>query len=133
MTRFTAVHWLLIFLLGILAVGCLVLAMRLFKVDYPIERKDQLQRSLKIGGVSVVCSFIVILIAGVFIWAETGVIQGMVLAFPALCMIPFVFAISALGTYVQFFWYEKLSNYQERIIKRQIERFESHDQNFPSK
>ncbi len=133
MNGFTTVHWILISFLGILALGCLVLAMRLFTVEYPIERGDQLHRSLKIGGVSAIFSFIVVLIAGVFIWAKTGVLKGMVLALPALCLIPFIFAISTLGTYVQFFWYKKLFNYRESIIQRQIDRIESHDQEPPLK
>jgi len=78
-------------------------------------------------------SFIVILIIGVFIWAETGVFESMILAYPALCLVPFVFAITALGTYVQFFWYARLSKYRDDLIQRQIERLESHDQEPPSK
>jgi len=131
--NFAFVHWLLILFLGILTLGCLVLAIRQFTVVYPIERSNQLRRSLKIAGLISIMSFIVILIIGVFIWAETGVFESMILAYPALCLVPFVFAISALGIYVQFFWYERLSKYRDDLIQRQIERFESHDQEPPSK
>jgi hypothetical protein len=133
MIGFTFVHWLLFLFLGILALGSLVLAIRLFKVEYPIERRDQFRRSLKIGGLAAFFSFIVVLIIGTIVWAETGVMKSMVLASPILCLIPFVFAISAIGTYVQFFWYEKLNKYREGILQRQIERFESHNQNPPAK
>lgn len=131
--KFTFVHWLLILLLGILALGCLVSAIRLFNVKYPIERKEQFRRSLRIGGLAAIFSFIVVLIIGVYIWAETGVLKSMILAFPGLCLVPFIFAISALGTYVQFFWYARLSKYRDDLIQRQIERLESHDQKPPSR
>jgi Na+/H+ antiporter NhaC len=121
------------FFLGLLALGCLVLAIRQFTVVYPIERSNQLRRSLKIAGLISIMSFIVILIIGVFIWAETGVFESMILAYPALCLVPFVFAITTLGTYVQFFWYARLSKYRDDLIQGQIERLESHDQEPPSK
>lgn len=131
--NFAFIHWLLIFFLGLLALGCLVLAIRQFTVVYPIERSNQLQRSLKIAGLISTMSFIAILIVGVFVWAETGIFESMILTYPALCLVPFVFAISALGTYVQFFWYERLSKYRDNLIQRQIERFESHGQEPPTK
>jgi hypothetical protein len=133
MINFAFIHWLLMFFLGLLALGCLVLAIRQFTVVYPIERSNQLRRSLIIAGLISIMSLIVILIIGVFIWAETGVFESMILAFPALCLVPFVFAITALGTYVQFFWYARLSKYRDDLIQRQIERLESHDQEPPFK
>lgn len=133
MMQFTFLHLLLIILLGLLALGCLIIAIRQFTVVYPIERSNQLRRSLKIAGLISIMSLIMILILGVFIWAETGVFASMILAYPALCLVPFVFAISALGTYVQFFWYAKLHKYKEDITKRQIERFDSHNHNSPNK
>ncbi|MEN4013945.1 MAG: hypothetical protein ROW48_18090 [Bellilinea sp.] len=128
MMNFALIQWLLIFFLGLLALGCLVLAIKQFTVVYPIERSNQLRRSLRIAGLISIMSFIVILIVGVFIWAETGVLESMTLAYPALCLVPFVFVISALGTYVQFFWYARLSKYRDELIQRQIERFTSHQQ-----
>lgn len=133
MINFAFIHWLLMCFLGLLALGCLVLAIRQFTVVYPIERSNQLRRSLKIAGLISIMSLIVILIIGVFIWAETGVFESMILAYPALCLVPFVFAITALGTYAQFFWYARLSKYRDDLIQRQIERLESHDQEPPSK
>jgi hypothetical protein len=128
MMEFTIVHWLLLILLGILALSCLILAIRLFNVEYPIEKRDQYRRSLKIGGLAAICFFIVVLIVGIFIWAETGVMKSIVLAFPILCMVPPIIAISVLGAYIQFFWYERLSEYRDDLIKKQIERFESNNQ-----
>lgn len=133
MMNFAFIHWLLIFFLGLLALGCLVLAIRQFNVVYPIERNNQLRRSLRIASLITIMSLIVILIIGVFIWAETGVFESMILAIPALCLVPFVFAIAALGTYVQFFWYGRLSKCKDDLIQRQIERLESNDQEPPSK
>lgn len=132
MMNFAFIHWLLMFSLGLLALGCLVLAIRQYTVVYPIERNNQLRRSLKIAGLITIMTLIVILIIGVFIWAETGVFESMILAYPALCLVPFVFAITALGTYVQFFWYARLSKYRDDLIQRQIERLESNDQEPPS-
>ena len=131
--NFTFIHWILMVFLGLLALGCLVLAIRQFTVVYPIDKSNQLRRSLKIAGSISIMSFIVILIIGVFIWAETGVFESMILAYPALCLVPFVFAITALGTYVQFFWYARLSKYRDDLIQNQIERLESHEQENPSK
>ena len=91
MMNFALIHWLLMFFLGLPALGCLVLAIRLFTVVYPIERNNQLRRSLIIAGLISIMSFIVILIVGVFIWAETGVFESMILAYPALCLVPFIF------------------------------------------
>ncbi len=133
MMNFAFIHWLLMLFLGLLALGCLVLAIRQFTVVYPIKRSNQIRWSLKIAGLISIMSFIVILIIGVFIWAETGVFESMILAYPALCLVPFVFAITALGTYVQFFWYARLSKYRDDLIQGQIERLESHDQEPPSK
>ncbi len=133
MMKLTFVHWLLLLFLGALALGCLVLAIRQFTVVYPIDRRNQLRRSLKIAGLLAILNFIVVLIAGVFIWAETGVFKSIILAFPGLCLVPFLFVISAVGTYVQFFWYERLSKYRDDLIQKQVERFESHEQGPPSK
>lgn len=133
MMNFSFIHWLLMFFLGLLALGCLVLAIRQFSVVYPIERHNQLRRSLKIAGVISIMSLIVILMIGVFIWAETGVFESMILAYPALCLVPFVFAVTAVGTYVQFFWYARLSKYRDDLIQKQIERLEPNDQNLPNK
>lgn len=130
--NFTFIHWLLMFFLGLLALGCLILAIRQFTVVYPIDRRNQLRRSLKIAGLAAIFSFIVVLIVGVFIWAETGVFESVILVYPAFCLIPFIFAISAVGTYVQFFWYARLSKYRDDLIQRQIERLESQERKPPS-
>lgn len=133
MMELTSVHWLLLLLLGALALGCLVLAIRQFTVVYPIDRRNQLRRSLIISGLLAILNFIMVLIAGVFIWAETGVFKSIILAFPGLCLVPFLVVFSVVGTYVQFFWYERLSKYRDGLIQRQIEQFESHGQEPPSK
>ena len=134
MMNFTFIHWLLVFFLGLLALGCLVLAVRQFTVVYPIDRRNQLRRSLKIAGLISIMSLIVILITGVFIWGETGIFEGIFLAFiPALCLVPFVFVISAIGTYVQFFWYARITEFKDDLIQKQVERIESQDQDPPSK
>lgn len=125
--NFAFMHWLLIIILGLVALGCLVLAIRQFTVMYPIEKNDQLRRSLVIAGLISIMFLIVLVILGVFIWAETGVFESMVLVYPALCVVPFLFVISALGTYVQFFWYARLYKYRSDLIQRQIDRLESHE------
>ena len=134
MMNFTFIHWLLVFFLGLLALGCLVLAVRQFTVVYPIDRSNQLRRSLKIAIWAVLFSLIMILVVGVFVWAETGIFEGVFLVFiPALCLVPFVFVISAIGTYVQFFWYARITEFKDDLIQKQIERIESQDQDPPSK
>jgi hypothetical protein len=122
------IHWFLILLLSVLAIGCLVLVIRLFNVELPIDRRNQLERSLKIGGLTVLFSIIGFLIIGVFIWAETGVSKSIVIALPMLCLVPFVFALSVLGTYIQFFWYTKLSKFKDDTIRKQVEKLESPNQ-----
>ena len=132
--NFTFIHWLLVFFLGLLALGCLVLAVRQFTVVYPIDRSNQLRRSLKIAGLISIMSLIVIFITGVFIWGETGIFESIFLVFiPALCLVPFVFVISAIGTYVQFFWYARITEFKDDLIQKQVERIESQDQDPPSK
>lgn len=134
MMNFTFIHWLLVFFLGLLALGCLVLAVRQFTVVYPIDRSNQLRRSLKIAIWAVLFSLIMILVVGVFVWAETGIFEGVFLVFiPALCLVPFVFVISAIGTYVQFFWYARITEFKDDLIQKQVERIESQDQDPPSK
>jgi hypothetical protein len=134
MMNFTFIHWLLVFFLGLLALGCLVLAVRQFTVVYPIDRSNQLRRSLKIAIWAVLFSLIMILVVGVFVWVETGIFEGVFLVFiPALCLVPFVFVISAIGTYVQFFWYARITEFKDDLIQKQIERLESQDQDPPSK
>ena len=131
---FTFIHWFLVFFLGLLAFGCLVLAVRQFTVVYPIDRSNQLRRSLKIAGLISIMSLIVIFITGVFIWGETGIFESIFLVFiPALCLVPFVFVISAIGTYVQFFWYARITEFKDDLIQKQVERLESQDQDPPSK
>lgn len=134
MIEFTILHWLLISFLGILALGCLIAAIKQFvTVKYPLQRSDQTRRALIVAGLSSISFFFIVLLSGVIVWADTGHFRSVVLVFPILCMAPFIFAISGLGTYVQFFWYERLSKYKEDLIKKQIERFESHNQEPPSK
>ena len=76
MMNLTFIHWLMLFFLGLLAIGCIVLAIRQFTVVYPVESSNQLRRSLKIAGLISTMSFLVMLIVGVFIWAETGVFES---------------------------------------------------------
>jgi hypothetical protein len=128
MIEFTLIQWLLLILLGLLGLGCLILAIRLFIVNYPITKKDQFRRSLKIGGLSTIIYCIVVLIMGIFIWAETGVFKSIVLALPVLCLLPLIVIITVLGTYIQFYWYGRLSKYKDELIRKQIEKYELHDQ-----
>ena len=126
--KFTFIHWILIFCSGILALVCLFIAMKLFNIKYPITKRDQFIRSLKIGGLLAIFSLIVVFVIGIFIWAETGVFKSIVLALPILCIIPLIVVIGIVGTYVQFFWYGRLSKYKDELSKKQIEIYESHDQ-----
>ena len=125
--KFTFIHWILIFCSGILALVCLFIAMKLFNIKYPITKRDQFIRSLKIGGLLAIFSLIVVFVIGIFIWAETGVFKSIVLALPILCIIPLIVVIGIVGTYVQFFWYGRLSKYKDDLTKKQIEIYESHD------
>jgi hypothetical protein len=119
--EFTVIHGLLIGLLGLLALGCLILAIRQFRVIYPIKRNDQIIRSVKIAGFSTLFSIIMILITGVLIWAKTGIFQSIVLAIPMLFIVPFVSVISAIGSFVQFSWYAKVVKYRDNLIQQQID------------
>jgi len=101
--------------------------MKLFNIKYPITKRDQFIRSLKIGGLLAIFSLIVVFVIGIFIWAETGVFKSIVLALPILCIIPLIVVIGIVGTYVQFFWYGRLSKYKDDLTKKQIEIYESHD------
>jgi ABC-type spermidine/putrescine transport system permease subunit I len=125
--KFTFIHWLLIFSSGILALVCLFIAIKLFNVEYPITKRNQFIRSLKIGCLVAIFSLIVVFVIGIFIWAETGVFRSLVLALPILCFIPLIVIISVVGTYIQFFWYGRLSKYKDDLAKKQIEIYESHD------
>jgi nitrogen fixation-related uncharacterized protein len=125
--KFTFIQWILIFGSGILALVCLFIAMKLFNIKYPITRQDQFNRSLKIGGLLAIFSLTIVFVIGIFIWAETGVFKSIVLALPILCVIPLIVVIGIVGTYVQFFWYGKLSKYKDDLTKKQIELYESHD------
>jgi hypothetical protein len=113
------IHWLLITLCVILASVCLILAIKQFTVKFPISRRSQIIRSLWIGGLTVLMAILVLIITGVLIWARTGIIKSMVLVFPMLSIVPFVFLLTVIGTYIQFSWYEKLSRLKEDLIKRQ--------------
>ena len=70
--KFTFIHWILIFGSGILALACLFIAMKLFNIKYPITKRDQFNRSLKIGGLLAIFSLIVVFVIGIFIWAVPG-------------------------------------------------------------
>ena len=131
--KFTFIHWILIFCSGILALVCLLIAMKLFNIKYPITKRDQFIRSLKIGGLLAIFSLIVVFVIGIFIWAETGVFKSIVLALPILCVIPLIVVIGIVGTYIQFFWYGRLSKYKDDLTKRQIDIYESHNHLDPPK
>lgn len=134
MMKYTFVHWLPILCLGVLALGCLILAIRQFvTVKYPLLRGEQTKRSLIVAGWLSVSFFFIVALSGIFVWADTDNFRSVVLVSPILCMAPFVFGISALGTYVQYFWYARLSKNRDDLIQRQVDRFESHDQKPPSK
>ncbi len=131
--KFTFIHWILIFCSGILALVCLLIAMKLFNIKYPITKRDQFIRSLKIGGLLAIFSLIVVFVIGIFIWAETGVFKSIVLALPILCVIPLIVVIGIVGTYVQFHWYGRLSKYKDDLTKKQIKIYESHNHLDPPK
>jgi hypothetical protein len=125
--KFTFIHWLLFFCSGVLVLVCLYFAMKLFNIEYPISKKDQFIRSLKIGGLLAIFTLSVVFVIGIFIWAETGVFKSIVLAFPMLCFVPLIVIMGIVGTYIRFFWYGRLSKYKDDLIKKQIEIYESHD------
>lgn len=125
--KFTFIHGILIFGSGILALVCLFIAIKLFNIKYTITKREQFIRSLKIGGLLAIFSLIVGFVIGIFIWAETGVFKSIILALPILCFIPLIVVIGIAGTYVQFFWYGRLSKYKDDLTKKQIEIYESHD------
>ena len=123
-SQFSFIHWFLILFFGIAGLTCLIFAVRQFiSVEYPLQRSDQTRRSLIVAGWSSVTFFFIVGLAGVLVWAETGIFRSMVLVFPILCLVPFVFAISAFGTYVQFIWYSKLYKYRDETIKKYSDRF----------
>jgi hypothetical protein len=125
--KFTFIHWLLFFCSGVFVLVCLYFAMKLFNIEYPISKKDQFIRSLKIGGLLAIFTLSVVFVIGIFIWAETGVFKSIALAFPMLCFVPLIVIMGIVGTYIRFFWYGRLSKYKDDLIKKQIEIYESHD------
>lgn len=124
-SRFSFIHWALILIFGIAGLIFLVFAIRQFiSVKFPLQRSDQTRRSLIVAGWSSVSFFFLVALIGVLVWADTGIIKSMVLVFPIICLAPFVFVISASGTYIQFIWYAKLYKYREDTMKKQNERFD---------
>ena len=126
--KFTFFHWIILFCLVILASVCILKAIRLFSVEYPITKREQFIRSVKTGGFLAAFMIIVVFIVGILIWAETGVFKSIVLSFPMLCIIPLIVIMGIVGTYIQFFWYGRLSKYKDDLISRQVEKYESDDQ-----
>jgi hypothetical protein len=125
-SQFSFIHWFLILIFGIAGLIFLVFAIRQFvSVKLPLQRNDQTRRSLIIAGWTSVSWFFIAAIAGVFLWAETGILKSMVLFFPIfLCLAPFLFATVAFGTFIQFIWYAKLYKYRDDTIKKIVERYD---------
>jgi len=118
------IHMFLILIIGISGLIFLILAIRQFvSINFPIQRNDQIRRSIIIAGYSSIIFFFVVAFAGILVWINTGNYRSTVLVFPILCFAPFMFIISALGTYIQFYWYEKLYMKREDMIKKQADKY----------
>jgi hypothetical protein len=128
------IHWFLILIFSLAFLTCLLLGIRqFFSKKVPIDANDRIRRSLIVAGWSSLSFFFAVTIIGVLIWADTGIFKSLFLASPILCLAPFLFLLVAFGAYIKDIWYTKLDRYTEDIVKRQIERFESHDRESPSK
>jgi cytochrome bd-type quinol oxidase subunit 2 len=125
--KLTLLQWSSLIFFGLLGLVCLLLAIKLFIVEYPITKEDQFRRSLKIGGLSGILYCIVVIITGIIIWSETGVFKSMVLALPILCLLPLIVILIVGGSYVQFWWYARLSKYKDEIIRKQVEKYQTQD------
>jgi hypothetical protein len=128
------IQWFLILIFSLALLICLLFGIRqFFSKKVPVDVNDRIRRSLIVAGWSSLSFFFAVSIIGVLIWADTGIFKSLLLASPILCLAPFLFLLVAFGAYIKDIWYTKLDKYTEGIVKRQIERFESHDQEPPSK
>lgn len=116
------VLYILLGILGVLSIGCMVCVGRLFRSKYfPMTFPKSLYHSLLIGGLSSIFLFSLIMAFGIWLWIQSGVAKSLLGAAPLLCLVPIIFSVVFIGSYIQILYVNKLSEIQKSLINQAIE------------
>lgn len=109
-------------ILAIVALTCLFLIAKSFRSrNFPLTYPKNIYQPLMVGGLSSGFGLSLIIAFGVSLWIQTGKLKSIFGAAPLLCILPFLFIITTLGSYLQIFYINKISDIRGNLVDRAIQ------------
>jgi len=113
------IQYAIIAILIIIALICLLFVARVFKSrNFPIIYPANIQQSFIIGGLTSCFGLVIILTFGVNLWIQTGMVKSILGAAPLLCIVPFLFIISSVGSFIQIFYVNRMAGFRDSLIMK---------------
>lgn len=115
------VPYILLVILGVLSIVSLVAVGWSFRSrNFPVTFPKSLYLSLLVGGLSSIFLFSLIIAFGICLWIQSGMVKSILGVTPLMCLLPIIFSVVFLGSFIQITYVNKLSEVNESLINLAI-------------